>query len=188
MPHRRRRRVGARLAVAIVLLCGTLPSLVPSRAQAEETPIDAARRLYAEFVAAQNAHDFDRVRATLLDSERFLWVTNGLSIWGRETAVRRMSGYHTAQVWRITPDAARARAVEAGPDTAFLHLPLVLEIGDRDGPDHFRFLVSALCVRTPEQGWRFAALFTTIANPEGANPEGANPEGANPEGANPEGD
>jgi hypothetical protein len=45
-------------------------------------------------------------------------------------------------------------------------VPLELSIGSNaDGPDHFHFLVSALCVATP-QGWRIAALFTTMENRE----------------------
>jgi ketosteroid isomerase-like protein len=150
-------------AAVFALLGALLAAAAPTRAAG---PVEEARRLYAEFVAGQNSHDFERVKSTLLDSPRFLWVTNGLSIWGRDAAVARMADYHTAEIWRITPDEARAVAVEVAPDAAFLHLPLDLEIGSAtDGPDRFRFLVSALCVATP-QGWRFAALFTTTRNPE----------------------
>jgi hypothetical protein len=35
-------------------------------------------------------------------------------------------------------------------------------IGSAKAPDRLRFLVSMLCVRTPD-GWRIAALFTTTA-------------------------
>jgi ketosteroid isomerase-like protein len=133
---------------------------------AHADPAGEARALYDRFVAAENANDFDAVRSVLLDSPQFLWVTNGLSIWGREAAVRRMADYHTAEVWHIQPDDAKAVAVEVNSKTSFLHVPLELEIGSRaDGPDHFRFLISALCVATP-QGWRIAALFTTTENRE----------------------
>jgi hypothetical protein len=54
----------------------------------------------------------------LLDSPQFLWVTNGLSIWGREAAVRRMADYHTAEVWHIQPDDAKAVAVEVSPEAS----------------------------------------------------------------------
>ena len=131
---------------------------------AHADPAAEARALYNRFVAAENANDFDAVRSVLLDSPEFLWVTNGLSIWGREAAVRRMTDYHTAEVWHIQPENARAVAVEVSPAASFLHVPLELSIGSKaDGPDHFHFLVSALCVATP-QGWRIAALFTTMEN------------------------
>jgi len=131
---------------------------------AHADPAAEARALYNRFVAAENTNDFDAVRSVLLDSPEFLWVTNGLSIWGREAAVRRMTDYHTAEVWHIQPENARAVAVEVSPAASFLHVPLELSIGSKaDGPDHFHFLVSALCVATP-QGWRIAALFTTMEN------------------------
>lgn len=154
-----------RRPLAALALLGALLAAAPAPSRAA-SPAEEARRLYAEFVAGQNGHDFERVKSTLLDSPRFLWVTNGLSIWGRDAAVARMAEYHKAEVWRITPEEDRAAAVEVAPDAAFLHLPLELEIGSRaEGPERFRFLVSALCVATPA-GWRFAALFTTTRNPE----------------------
>jgi ketosteroid isomerase-like protein len=136
--------------------------LCASAAQAD--PAGEARALYDRFVAAENASDFEAVKTTLLDSPRFLWVTNGLSIWGRDAAIKRMSEYHKAEVWHIVPDYTKAVGVEVNSETSFLHVPLELEIGSKaDGPDHFRFLISALCVATPD-GWRIAALFTTPQN------------------------
>ena len=157
-----------RLMTALALLAGALGSAAPPPASAG--PAEEARRLYGAFVAAQNAHDFAAVRATLLDSPRFLWVSNGLSIWGVEPALRRMMGYHGAEIWRIDPLESRAVAVEAGPGSAFLHIPLELTFGERAAPVRFRILVTALCVATPT-GWRIAGLFTTDANPEGGWPE-----------------
>jgi ketosteroid isomerase-like protein len=133
---------------------------------AHADPAAEARALYDRFVMAENASDFDAVRSVLLDSPRFLWVTNGLSIWGSGEAIRRMADYHTAEIWHILREAARAIAVTVNAETSFLHVPLELAIGPKaDGADHFHFLVSALCVATP-QGWRIAALFTTMENRE----------------------
>ena len=129
-------------------------------------PADEARRLYDRFVSAQNTSDFGALETILLNSQHFVWVTNGFSIWGRDAAIQRMSAYHTAEIWHIDADIARSVAVEVDARAAYLHVTLDLTIGAKaDGPDHFRFLVSALCVETP-QGWRIAALFTTAANPE----------------------
>lgn len=146
-----------------------LPGLAAApAAQAQAPPAEAARRLYARFVAAQNAHDFDAVRATLLDSRHFLWVTNGLSLWGPEAALARLRAFHANEVWRIDPAWDRAEAVETTPDTVLLHVPLVLTVGPRAAPARYRILISALCVRTADAGWRIAALLTTDENPEGA--------------------
>jgi hypothetical protein len=132
---------------------------------AKAGPGEEARRIYAAFVAAQNAHDFAGLRDTLLDQPEFLWVTNGLSVWGPEMALRRIMGFHASEVWHITPLEARSVAIEVNPSTAFLHVPLELVVGPRDAPARYRILVSALCTETPK-GWRIAALFTTDSNPE----------------------
>ena len=71
-----------------------------------------------------------------------------------------MALFQRAPVWRVEPWLDRATAVEVNPTTAYLHLPLTLVIGSREKPDRLDFLVSVLCVETPE-GWRIAALFTT---------------------------
>jgi ketosteroid isomerase-like protein len=130
-------------------------------------PAEEAQRVYAEFVAAQNAHDLDRVRGLFLPGERFLWVTNGLSVWGPEAAVARLARFHANEVWRIEPDTARSRAVEVGAEAAFIHVPLVLVVGPAGAPQRYHILVSALCTATPD-GWRIAALFTTDENREEA--------------------
>jgi hypothetical protein len=146
-------------AVALMaVLAGTQPAMAG--------PSDEARALYARFVIAQNASDFAAVETLLLDSQQFLWVTNGIAIWGHDAAIRRMQEYHKAEIWHIEPVAAKTVAVAVTDSTAFVNVPLELTIGaNKDGPDRFKFLVSALCVAT-SQGWRIAALFTTTANDE----------------------
>ncbi|MBX9698293.1 MAG: hypothetical protein K2X74_02595 [Acetobacteraceae bacterium] len=133
-------------------------------AGATPPPVEEARRLYERFVAAQNAHDFAAVRATLLDSPRFLWVTNGLSVWGPDAAIARMQGFHANEVWRIDPDWARATALEIASDAGYVHVPLVLTVGRAAAPERYRILITALCMRTAWDGWRIAALLTTDEN------------------------
>jgi ketosteroid isomerase-like protein len=144
-------------ALALVIAsCATSPA--PSSA----APADEVRAIYGQFLAAQNARDLARVRSVLLDSPKFLWVSDGMSVWGPDALLRRMSLFQKAEVWRVEPDLAAAVAVEVDDGAAYLHLPLVLEIGPAAGPDRLRFLVSVLGVETGE-GWRIAALFTTTA-------------------------
>lgn len=123
-------------------------------------PADDAQRLYADFVAAQNANDLARVRGLLLDSPRFLRVTNGLSIWGPDAAIARLARFHANAVWQIDADQDHAPAVAVASDAAFLHGPLVLTVGPSANPERFHIRISALCANTPT-GWRIAALFTT---------------------------
>ncbi|MEK0083999.1 nuclear transport factor 2 family protein [Benzoatithermus flavus] len=147
------------LACAALMLAATTP--VPAaRAGASEE----VRTLYGRFLAAQNARDLARVRSLLLDSPKFLWVSDGMAVWGPDALVERMSLFQQAPVWRVDPDLAKAVPVELDDRTAYLHLPLVLTIGPEAAPDRLHFLVSMLGVATPE-GWRIAALFTTAEKP-----------------------
>ncbi|HUK07947.1 MAG TPA: nuclear transport factor 2 family protein [Stellaceae bacterium] len=127
-------------------------------------PADAAREVYRQFAAAQNARDLEQVRTLLLNSPTFLWVSDGKSIWGRDAVLRRMALFQEARVWRVDPDLDRSVAVPVGADAAFLHLPLQLNLAFTSAePEQLHFLVSVLCVETA-QGWRIAALFTTTEN------------------------
>ena len=143
--------------IATLALLVSLPGFDPARAGTGEE----LRALYARFYTAQNARDVARVRETLLDSERFLWVSNGQSFHGRETMLARMAEFQEAEIWEVTPELDRAEIVQLGADAAYLHLPLALAFGARQpAPARYRFLVTVLCVRT-EAGWRIAALLTT---------------------------
>ncbi len=149
---------------AALLLAALTAAPAALAAPAAAEPTEEVRALYERFAAAQNARDLDRVRG-LLDAERFLWVSDGQSFWGRETMLARMASFQEAELWRVEPRLDAAVPVEVAPDAAYLHLPLTLVIGTRENPDRLAFLVSLLARRTPE-GWRIAALFTTTAKRE----------------------
>ena len=138
--------------------------LLAAAPAAAEDPGRAVRALYERFAAAQNARDLAAVRPLLLPGPDFLWVSDGQSFWGADTVLARMASFQTAAVWRVEPDLARAVAVPVRDGVAYLHLPLVLVIGNAEHPDRLRFLVSMLGVET-EQGWKIAALFTTSEKP-----------------------
>src|SRR5690348_4334264 len=74
-------------------------------------PASEVRALYQRFAAAQNAHDLAAVRPLLLDSPRFLWVSDGQSFWGPDAVLTRMASFQRAEVWRVEPDLARAVTV-----------------------------------------------------------------------------
>jgi hypothetical protein len=122
---------------------------------------------YRRFVTAQNAGDLDAVRSLFTDTPRFLWVSDGQSIWGRDAAIERMSIFRQSEVWRVLPDLDSAVAVRLDDRTAYLNLSLVLEIGSRSpGPDRLPFLVSMLAHREADNApFRIAALFTTTRKP-----------------------
>lgn len=145
-------------------LLHALPLLTLLACPAAAGPAEDARALYARFVAAQNAHDFDGVRAVILDAPQFLWISNGMALWGPDAMIERLRRFHANEVWRIEPDERLARTVEVTAETAVVTVPLTLTVGPRSGPQRYRILVSALCVQRPA-GWRIAALFTTDASP-----------------------
>ncbi|MGL5115951.1 MAG: nuclear transport factor 2 family protein [Beijerinckiaceae bacterium] len=149
-----------RKTLAIAVAAAWMAVATPTRADVR----DEILATYDRFVMAQNARDLARVREVLLDDPRFLWVSDGKSVWGRDALVARMSAFQKLEVWRVEPLLARAEVVEVSSDVAYLHMPLDLFLGTKEAPSTTRFLVSILCRRTP-QGWRIAALFTTLDNP-----------------------
>jgi uncharacterized protein (TIGR02246 family) len=144
----------------IILALALFAEIAPGPARADWA--EEVRATYERFVAAQNARDLRRVRELLLDSPQFLWVSDGMSVWGREAMLERMASFQEAEVWHVEQDLARTEPVRVNEATAFLNLPLTLVIGSQSSPDRLRFLVSILCVRGVD-GWRIAALFTTNA-------------------------
>ena len=146
----------------LIAALALIAALLPTAAAAD--PAGEARALYQRFAAAQNDRDLSAVEAVLLDSPKFLWVSDGMSIWGRAATLQRMALFQQAEIWHVEPDLAKAIAVPVDDRTSLLHLPLTLAIGSPSkGIDRVKFLVSVLCVETA-QGWRIAALFTTGDN------------------------
>lgn len=143
-------------------LAFTLVAMTSPKLQA--APADEVRAVYGKFLAAQNARDLQQVRSVLWNSPKFLWVSDGMAVWGAAALVERMGRFQQAEIWHVEPDLAKAVPVELSDGTAYLHLPLVLTICSSAKPDLLRFLVSVLGVQTPE-GWRIAALFTTTEKP-----------------------
>ena len=123
-------------------------------------PADDVLAVYEEFAAAQNARDLAKVKTFLVDSPRFLWVSDGMSFWGPEALVKRMAEFQLAEVWHVDPDLADAAIVEVDDGATYIHMPLALTIWLKAKPDVIHFLVSILYVKQV-QGWRIAALFTT---------------------------
>lgn len=158
-PVTKRRATTAVIAMFASLVATGLPS------RSDATPTNEVRALYEQFAAAQNRRDLDAVRSLFLTSEKFLWVSDGMSFWGPDAVIARMAEFQKYEIWQVAPDLQDAVVVQVDTHAAYLHLPLALTLGPRTpGPDTHRFLVSMLCVETP-QGWRIAALFTTAQKP-----------------------
>ncbi len=109
-------------------------------------PEDEIRTLFDRFVAAQNAHDLTAVRGLLWDSARFLWVTRGTPIWGREAALKRFEALSELHVTMFSNDVAQ------------LYVPIVFTIGPPGQPAQTtRFLMNQTIIKTPA-GWKVASI------------------------------
>lgn len=145
----------------LATVLGVFLALIWAAPAAEAAPREIIE-LYQRFAAAQNQRDLDSVRGLFDDSGPFLWVSDGMSVWGADAAIARMKSFQLATTWRVEPDLAQARVVEIDAAAAYLHLPLDLVIGEGATPDRLHFLVTMLCAKSP-RGWRIAALLTTTA-------------------------
>src|SRR5260370_23787745 len=110
---------------------------------------DEIRALFERFVAAQNAHDLSAVGDLLWDSARFLWVTRGTPIWGREAGLKRFEAlYHGT--WHLEPNAAELQVTMLSSDVAQLYVPIVFTIGAAgQAAQTPRFLMNKTIIKTP---------------------------------------
>jgi len=131
--------------------------VLPVAPAAWARPEDEIRTLFDRFVAAQNAHDLSAVRGLLWDSARFLWVTRGTPIWGREAGLKRFEALYQG-TWRLEANAAELHVTMLGKDVAQLYVPIVFTIGaagQAAQPTHF--LMNQTIIKTPG-GWKVASI------------------------------
>ena len=154
VPTERRSLLLHGLALGALAVLPARPAVAASGGELVDT--------YKRFVTAQNANDLATVRELFTETPRFLWVSDGQSVWGRDAAIERMGLFRQSEVWQVTPDLDSAVTVTLDERTAYLHLSLVLAIGAKSGPDQLPFLVSLLGIRESASApFRIAALFTT---------------------------
>jgi hypothetical protein len=72
--------------ITLALILFVTPFVTPA---ASAEPEEEIRAVFGRLVAAQNAHDLGATRDLLWDSTRFLWITRGVPLWGREAALKR---------------------------------------------------------------------------------------------------
>ncbi len=120
-------------------------------------PVAEVRTAFAQFVAAQNAHDLPAVAKLLRDGPDFVWVTKGTVIWGRDKALERFSALY-AGTWELRADAADAHVVLLDPSVAQLVAPVHFRIGPPGQPaSELDFVMTQAWVR--EGGaWRVGSL------------------------------
>jgi ketosteroid isomerase-like protein len=128
---------------------------VPCRAGAGV--VDEVKATFAQFVAAQNAHDAVAVGDLLLDSPDFLWITRGAAIWGRGAALERFAALYQG-TWHLEPETAELRVVAVGDGVAQVFVPILFTIGPAgQPPTRTRFLMNQVLVRTGS-GWKLSSI------------------------------
>jgi ketosteroid isomerase-like protein len=148
-----------KVAIALLFAVGVMLS-----GPAVSSPEDDVKALFERFVTAQNAHDASAVRDLLLDSPNFLWISRGITIWGRDAAIKRFETFYQG-TWRLSPDSSSLKIIMLGDSAAQLYAPIMFTTGApgqpaQDGPT----LMNQTLVKTPA-GWRVASILPIAVPP-----------------------
>jgi ketosteroid isomerase-like protein len=123
---------------------------------------DEARTLFTKFVAAQNAHNVDDVRAMLWDSPSVLLFARGDEIRGHDAVADRFQEYYKG-TWHLKPDMSQFRVAEISNDVSQILVPIVFtRAGPGSTPQDNTFLISQTFVRDAT-GWHVASILP-VAN------------------------
>ena len=90
---------------AALFLAATSWSAGPALAAADDAE---ARTIFEKFIAAQNAHDADDVKAMLRNSPGTLLFARGIETTGRDAVAARFKGYYEG-TWHLEPDMSKFR-------------------------------------------------------------------------------
>ena len=138
-----------------------IAAIAASRASADQSDSDA-RGLFAKFVAAQNAHNVDEVKAMLWASPETLFFSRGIDIRGADAVAERFKEYYRG-TWSLEPDMGRFHATALSTDVIQILVPIVFTRGLSGAkPQSDTFLICQTFKKT-EDGWRVASILP-IAN------------------------
>lgn len=140
------------VAIVMAVSCGHASA-------ADETE---ARAFFTKFVAAQNAHDVNGVKAMLWNSPGMLWYGRGVETRGREAVADRFSEYYQG-TWHLEPDMSQFHVTLVSDDVMQILVPIIFTRGLPGQPSQDnKFLISQTYVHDAE-GWHVASIMP-IAN------------------------
>jgi hypothetical protein len=146
--------LSAFLAVIMMAVAGGQAS-----AAADESE---ARAFFTKFVAAQNAHDVNGVKAMLWASPGMLWYGRGVETRGREAVADRFGEYYQG-TWHLEPDMSQFHVTVVSDDVMQILVPIVFTRGLPGQPSQDnKFLISQTFVHDTN-GWHVASIMP-IAN------------------------
>jgi hypothetical protein len=144
---------------AVLLVILTVASGEPASAAADETE---ARAFFTKFVAAQNAHNADDVKAMLWNSPSMLWFSRGVETRGRDAVADRFREYYEG-TWHLEPDMSQFHASVITDDVMQILVTIIFTRGLAGKPPQDNtFLISQTFVRDTN-GWHVASILP-IAN------------------------
>ena len=153
-----RRHHGA-AATAALCLAATFWSAGPALAAANDAQ---ARTIFEKFIAAQNAHNSDDVKALLWHSSATLLFARGIETRGRDAVADRFKTYYEG-TWHLEPDMSQFHATVISDDVMQILVPIVFTRGLPGKPSQDnKFLISQTFVHDAK-GWHVASIMP-IAN------------------------
>jgi len=147
--------------VAALFLAATAWSAGPALAAADDAQ---ARTIFEKFIAAQNAHNADDVKAMLWNSPGTLLFARGIETRGRDAVADRFKGYY-AGTWHLEPDMSKFHVAVISNEVMQVLVPIVFTRGLPGKPaQQNTFLISQTYVRDAN-GWSVASVLP-VANTE----------------------
>jgi hypothetical protein len=147
------------LVVAALLFLVGVASGGHASAAADETD---ARAFFTKFIAAQNAHNVDDVKAMLWNSPSMLSFSRGVETRGPDAVAARFKEYYEG-TWHLEPDMSQFRVAAISSDVVQILVPIVFTRGlPGNPPQDNTFLISQTFVRDAA-GWHVASILP-IAN------------------------
>ena len=153
------RSVLTNVLVALAAACALAAS--PARA----VPDEEIRRVFDEFIVAQNAHDVDGVRKLLSDSPDFLWAFHGRAVRDRGAALDGLRELFKSR-WRVEPDGSTYQTL--GLDISTVEIFVRVSISS-DAP--VRVAQMNMVLVDTAQGWRILSIVVSDLPPPRAVPD-----------------
>ncbi|RXT33693.1 DUF4440 domain-containing protein [Bradyrhizobium betae] len=150
------------VAAAAALFFGvTIWSAGPALAAANDAE---ARTIFEKFIAAQNAHNADNVKALLWNSPATLLFARGIETRGRDAVADRFKTYY-AGTWHLEPDMSKFHVAVISNEVMQVLVPIVFTRGlPGKPPQQNTFLISQTYVQDAN-GWSVASIMP-VANTE----------------------
>jgi len=123
-----------------------------------------ARTVFDKFIAAQNAHNADDVKAMLWNSSSTLLFARGVETRGRDALAARFKNYYEG-TWHLEPDMSKFRVAVISNEVMQVVVPIVFTRGLPGKPaQQNTFLISQTYVQDAD-GWHVASILP-VANTE----------------------